>query len=530
MQFREEDPQVGTGALDSSAETSREGSRRLLWKWKWGVAGIVAAAVLALSLVSGLAKSFWPTGEKTRAMSLAVLPLENRSPDQQPDYFVDGVTEALTTDLASLPSIRVVARQSVTRYRSSQKAASDIARELKADALLEGAVQRSGQRVRVDIRLIDGATGRSVWATTHERDLVDALTLQADISRAIVGELHVTLDPTHGKRLANRRPSNSEAWDAYLRARFFWNKRTHEDMGHAIEWYERAIQKDPASPLVYAGLADVYATLGPPKTAIGDLIARGTAAADKAIALDPLMGEPYAALGKLRAYAWDWQGAETNYRKAVELAPAYAPARYWFASFLANQGRCREAFVEAREGERLDPVSVPGNQVVAGVELKCGRVEQAINRIRMTLEFDSTFAQAYELLGRAYLRQARADDAIAMIQRALELNGGRATTHAALGFAYAMAGRRQEAKSIGVDLAERHSRDKVLASAWSVAIVYAGLDDPNATLTWLEHAFDDHEEWLEALPTDERFLRFHALERFQRLLGRLGLPSGLSPN
>jgi TolB-like protein/Tfp pilus assembly protein PilF len=483
---------------------------------------------LALVSVGGIAHTFWPRGPSAdRIESLAVLPLTNRSPDQQPDYFVDGMTEALVTDLASLSGVRVIARQSVLQYRNSGKPASTIARELKADALVEGAVQRSGQRVRVDIRLIDGTTSRAIWATAYERDVGDALELQAEISRAIVNELHLTLEPSQRARLANRRPSNQEAWDAYLKARFFWNKRTHSDMSRAIEWYERAIQRDPSFAMGYAGLADVYATLGPPNTAISELIARGTTAAEKAIELDPTLGEPYAALGKLRAYAWDWHGAESNYRKAIERAPGYAPARYWFGLFLANQGRCDEAFLEAREAERLDPVSMPGNMVVSSIELRCNRVEQAITRSLTIVEFDSKFASSFEFLGRAYMQQAKVQDAIPMLDRALELSGDKATVLAMRGYAYAAAGRIREAEAVASELAARHERDKLRASAWSVAIAHAGLRRDEATLAWLEHAYADREEWLEALAADERFRHLHRDPRFQRLLNRLGLPNEL---
>jgi TolB-like protein/Tfp pilus assembly protein PilF len=491
-----------------------------------GVIRVFAAVALGLIILGGIAQTSWlRESQADGTTSVAVLPLTNRSPDQQPDYFVDGMTEALVTDLASLPAVRVIARQSVMQYRNSGKAASTIARELNADALVEGAVQRSGERIRVNIRLIDGTTSRALSATTYERDVVDALALQAEISRAIVNELHLTLDPSQRERLANHQPSNPEAWDAYMRARFFWNKRTHSDMSRAIEWYERAIQRDPSFAMGYAGLADVYASLGPPNMAISELIARGTTAAEKAIELDPAMGEPFAALGKLRAYAWDWYGAESHFRKAIERAPGYAPARYWFGAFLANQGRCDEAFSEAREAERLDPISLPGNMVVSLIELRCHRVEQAISRSRMIVEFDPNFASSHELLGRAYLMQGRVPEATAMIDRALDLSRGRATVLAMRGYAYAAAGRAAAAEAIAAELAERHTRDKVLASAWSVAIAQAGLRRDDETVAWLEHAYADREEWLEALAVDERFRHLHGDPRFQRLLHRLGLPN-----
>jgi len=413
----------------------------------------------------------------------------------------------------------------VMQYRNSGKPASSIARELRADALVEGSVQRSGSRVRVDIRLIDGKTSGALWASTYERDEGDALALQSDISRAIVRELHLTLAPGQRERLASRRPSNPAAWDAYLRARFFWNKRTHEDMSRAIEWYERAIRLDPAFPLVYAGLADVYASLGPPNIEISELIARGTAAAEQAIRLDPTIGEPYAALGKLRAYAWDWHGADTNFRTAIERAPGYAPARYWFGAFLANQGRCDEALAQARDAERLDPVSLPGTMVVAIIELRCGRIDQAISRSRMIVEFDPAFGQAYEFLGRAYAIKGDLQGAIGMFERALTLTGGRPTIQAALAVAYAAAGRRAQAEAIATELEARHNRDKVLASAWSVALANAGLGRNERALDWLEHAYADREEWLEALATDERFVNLRSDSKFQRLLSRLGLPN-----
>ena len=482
-----------------------------------------AVAVAALVLLVVGFSSLWVARGASDGTTVAVLPLTNRSPDHQPDYFVDGMTEALVTDLASLSTVRVIARQSVMQYRNSGKPASTIARELGADALIEGAVQRSGSRVRVDIRLIDGRTSGALWATTYERDIGDALALQAEISRAVAAELLFTLDPSQRERIASRRPSNPEAWDAYLRARFLWNKRTHEDMGRAIAWFERAIERDPSSAVVYAGLADVYASLGPPQMPIAELIARGTEAAEKAIALDPSMGEPLAALGKLRAYAWDWQGAESNYRKAIERAPGYAPARYWFGAFLANQGRCAEAFAEAREANRLDPVSLPGNMVISLIELRCNRIDESIKRSRMILEFDPRFGQAYEFLGRAYLLQGNME-AIPVLERGLELTGGRPTIRATLACAYAAAGRVREAEAIARELAAQHERGKVLASAWSVAIAYAGLGSNEQALAWLEHSYADREEWLEGLALDERFRNLRGGPGFQRLISRMSLP------
>jgi TolB-like protein/Tfp pilus assembly protein PilF len=492
--------------------------------WKRSIGWVLLVAVLGLT-VAGVAETVWSTADKTPpTFSLAVLPLENRSPDRQLDYFVDGITEALMTDLAALSGIRVIARQSVISYRNSDKPASAIARELKVDALLEGAVQLRGERVRVDIRVIDANTSGSIWATTYERDRLDVLALQADISRAVVDELHLTLDPSQRHRLAGRHPTNPEAWDAYLRARFFWNKRTHGDMGQAVQWYERAIERDASFPLAYAGLADVYATLGPPNMLPSELISRGTAAAEKAIELDPQMGEPFAALGKLHSYKWDWRGAEHNYRNAIARAPGYAPARYWFGSFLANHRRCSEALLQAREAERIDPLSSPGNLVVSAIEMRCNRVEQAISRNRRILEFDPGFGPAYESLGRAYLKQGNVEDAIAVLQSAANLTDGRATVLASLAYAHAVAGQTQTAESVAGNLQARHQRGKALASAWSVAIVHAGLGHADAAISWLEHAYDDREEWLEALASDERLLRLHKHDRFQRLLYRLGLP------
>ena len=503
---------VGENTAQASAWTLRRPRRT------------AAVAVAALVLLVAGFSSFWVArGASDGTTAVAVLPLTNRSPDHQPDYFVDGMTEALVTDLASLSTVRVIARQSVMQYRNSGKPASTIARELGADALIEGAVQRSGSRVRVDIRLIDGRTSGALWATTYERDIGDALALQAEISRAVAAELLFTLDPSRRERIASRRPSNPEAWDAYLRARFFWNKRTHEDMGRAIAWFEHAIERDPSSAVVYAGLADVYASLGPPQMPIAELIARGTEAAEKAIALDPTMGEPLAALGKLRAYAWDWQGAESNYRKAIERVPGYAPARYWFGAFLANQGRCAEALAEARVANRLDPVSLPGNMVISLIELRCNRIDEAIKRSRMILEFDPGFGQAYDFLGRAYLLQANME-AIPVLERGLELTGGRPTIRATLACAYAAAGRVREAEAIARELAAQHQRGKVLASAWSVAIAYAGLGSNEQALAWLEHSYADREEWLEGLAMDERFRSLRGTPAFQRLINRMGLP------
>ena len=336
-----------------------------------------------------------------------------------------------------------------------------------------------------------------------------------------------TLEPSHGGRLGSRRPSNSDAWDAYLRARFFWNRRTHDDMSRAIEWYERAIELDPSSPLVYAGLADVYATLGPPNTPISQLIERGTMAANKAIALDPTMGEPFGALGKLRAYDWDWAGAERNYRKSIETHPVTHRAvtgtdRSWPIRAAATKHCCRR-----RPPSGLDPVSLPGNMVIAGVELKCGRVEQAIRRNNTILEFDPGFGQSVRLLsGARDLMQGNISRQRSRCSSGRwKLTGGRPTIEATLGVRVCdgRADRRGRADCPQART-QRHQQDKVLASAWSVAIAEAGLGNGDAALTWLEHWYRDREEWLEMLAVDERFRRLHSDERFQRLLRNLRLP------
>jgi tetratricopeptide (TPR) repeat protein len=350
----------------------------------------------------------------------------------------------------------------------------------------------------------------------------------APIERTVADSRELTgSSPGHSSlardRQAARHTKSREAWDAYLRARFFWNRRTHSDMSRAIEWYERAITEDATFAMGYAGLADVYASLGPANMPISELIARGTKAAEKAIELDPSLGEPLAALGKLRAYAWDWRGAETYYRQAIERTPTYAPARYWFGLFLANQGRCDEAFEEATEAERLDPISLPGNMVVSSIELRCRRVDQAITRSRVILDFDPNYAASYELLARAYLAKGEIDQALAMVDHAVEKSQGRATVLAMRAFVYAAAGRTADAAAIASDLEARHKRDKVLASAWSAAIAQAGLHRDEAALDWLEHSYSDREEWLEALAVDERLTRLHGNPRFQQLLLRLGL-------
>lgn len=513
--------QVQAGRHDGS-RTSTAGPTKV--RREFVAAVVVLAAVAASAWL--LNRQFPARGPSAEAQSLAVLPLENRSPDQQPDYVVDGMTEALITDLASLPALRVIARQSVMQYRHSGKPAADIAHELGVDVLVEGAVQRSGERVRVDIRLIDGGTSRSRWGTTYERGAADALSLQSEISRAIASELRLELEPGDRARMAGRRPVSADAWDAYLRARFFWNKRTEDAMGKAIEWYERAIARDPNFALAYAGLADVYASVGPPRTAGTVLIDRGTRAAEKAIELDPGLGEPLAALGKLRGYAWDWDGAEKFFRAGIDRSPGYPPGRYWYGSFLANLGRCEEALSQAREAERLDPVSLSGNMVVSSIEIRCRRVDEAIARNQMILELDPGYGPAYEFLGRAYLMRGEVARALPLLEKAVALSGDRATTRAALAAAYARAGRTKDAEAIATDLERRHRADKQLASAWSIAVTAVAMSRDDAALEWLEHAFEDREEWLQGLAVDERFERLHPQPRFQHLLHQLRLPGG----
>jgi TolB-like protein/DNA-binding winged helix-turn-helix (wHTH) protein/Flp pilus assembly protein TadD len=487
----------------------------------------LAASVLAI-FIALAAFLLWPFIPWRHAeggiASLAVLPLENLSNDASQDYFADGMTEELITELGQIKALRVISRTSAMTYKNARKPLAEIARELNVDAVVEGSILRAGDQVRITAQLIEAAADRHMWAQSYEGDVRDTLGLQSRIARAIAEQIRVTLEPQERAALTKSKTVNPEAYEAYLKGRYFWNKRTAEGLKVAIAYFSRSIELDPAFAKAYSGLADSYALAGdweygvmPPQEAFS----QAKAAAAKALALDDSLGEAHTSLAfALDLYGWDWTAAEREYLRAIELTPGYATAHQWYAWHLIVTGRPSEGIVEARKAESLDPLSL-----IIGADLADGfcvarRYDEAVQQAKKTLKMDSNFALAHFELGQALVQKNIYDEAIAEFKRAIELAGHSPTFDSNLAYVYAVSGRREAAINIVKDLRARY--EQASSADANIALVYVALGDHDQAMMFLNKAYEARFNPSILLRPAWDPIRFDA--GFKDLLHRIGLP------
>ena len=509
--------------------------RTLPLQKRWIVAASAAAivalvAVLMAFNISGLRdRVLTAVGAQGRVplpriQSIAVLPLENLSRDPEQEYFADGMTDELITNLSKIASLKVISRTSVMQYKGAKKPLREIAQALGVDGVIEGSVFRAGDRVRITAQLIHAATDRHLWAESYERDLSDVMALQGEVSRAIAGEVKAALTPQEQARLANTRPVNPDAHEAYLKGRYYWNLRTEEGLKKSIEYFQQAIEKDPSYALAYAGLAGSYGVMATwnvmaPKEAYP----RQKAAALKALEIDETLAEAHASLGLVREdYDWDWMGAEKEFKRAIELNPGYATAHQWYAEYLSEMGRYNEAIAEAKRAQELDPLSLIINADGGLVFFYARRYDEAIAQCRRTLELNAGFYPAHLYLGWAYEQKKRYAEAISEYQKAIALQQGNPTLAAHLARGYAAAGKRTEALNIISQLGQLSKGRYV--SPYVIAQVYTALDDPDRAFQWLEKAYQERDSDLDELKTEPGFDSLRPDPRFQDLLRHMNFP------
>ena len=454
--------------------------------------------------------------------SLAVLPLENLSSDESQEYFADGMTDELITDLGQISALRVISRTSVMQYKGVRKPLPQIARELNVDAVVEGTVLRSGDQVRITAQLIQARDDRHLWSHSYEGELRDVLALQNRVASAIAQQIQINLKPTEQVALKTEKAVNPEAHEAYLRGRYFWNKRTNDGLRKAIDYFNQAIAKDPTYAQAYTGLADSYALLGDweyggmaPKEAFP----KAEAAATKALQLDDTLGEAHTSLAFcLDLYDWNWDSAEVEFKRAIELNPGYATAHHWYGWHLAVLGRKDEAIAEMREAAALDPLSLIISADLAEVLLVARLYPQSIQQSLSTIAMDPTFAVAHYQLGQAYVQNRMYSDAMTEFQRAIELSGTNTTFTSNLAYVYALAGRRGEALKI---LDYQKNRDHGFSNSAEIALIYVGLGNNDQAMTWLERAYE--ERFNPSILARPSFDPLRTDKRFQDLVHRIGL-------
>jgi TolB-like protein/DNA-binding winged helix-turn-helix (wHTH) protein/tetratricopeptide (TPR) repeat protein len=489
------------------------------WPIAWKMSGLVVL-LLSVSLAVWL-----PLRGRADApiRSLAVLPLENLSGDPSQDYFSDGMTDELIAELGQISQLRVISRTSAMTYKGARKPLPQIARELNVDAVVEGTVLRSGNRVRITAQLILASAEKHLWAHSYEVVLKDILLLQKDVARSIAGQIRTKLNSTEATGLNHSKAVNPEAYDAYLKGRYFWNKRTGEGLKKAIGYFTQAIETDPTYAPAYSGMADSYALMGDWEYGVlppADAFPKAKAAAAKALALDNTLGEAHTSLAFVfDLFDWNWEAAEREYRQAVDLSPNYATVHQWYSWHLIVLGKTGEALAEMGKAEGLDPLSLIISADMADVLLISRRYDEAIQQSRKTMEMDPHFAVAHYQLGQAFVQKRMDDEAIAELQQAIGLSGGNKTFRSALAYAYARSGRRDKALEILNDLNNRLNNGFLNAS--EIALVYIGLGDKDQAMTWLEKAYG--ERFNPSVLIRPSFDPLRSDPRFQNLLRRIGL-------
>jgi TolB-like protein/DNA-binding winged helix-turn-helix (wHTH) protein/Flp pilus assembly protein TadD len=461
--------------------------------------------------------------------SIAVLPLANFSGDPAQEYFVDGMTDELITDLAKIGALRVISRTSVMRYKGTKKGLAEIARELNVDGIVEGSVMRSGQRVRITAQLLYGPTDKHLWADTYDRDLGDVLTLQSDVAQAIAQQVRAQLTPQQQARLGAPHPVNPEAYDSYLKGRYYLSNQftMAQSLNMAKTYFEEAVRKDSGFAQAYAGLADAYLYLAMFRQMSSESAYRSAEEADRhALALDDSIGETYDTLAVLSwRYNWDWDATEREFNQAIALAPSYICAHEDRAEYLAFRGRRSEAEAEMIKIRAFD-TSFSSTLTDVGVDYQLRDFDRLLEASQRGVALNPNEWLEHFYLGVGYEGTGKQLESVAEYQKAVELSGGDQDATAALAHAYAGVGRRAETQKILRDALRDLEQEstRVKASPYLIATLYAALGDKDTAFKFLERAYREKSldlSW--HLNADLRIDNLRSDPRYQSLLSRVGL-------
>ena len=455
--------------------------------------------------------------------SLAVLPLVNASANPDMEYLSDGLTESIINALSQLPKLRVVARSTVFRYKGLEVNAQEVGRELGVRAVLTGRVRHLGDTLIIGTELIDAERDAQLWGERYNRKLADIFEVQEEIAREISDKLRMKLTGKEKKQLVKRYTENTEAFQLYLKGRFYWNKRTREGLKKGIDYFERAIEKDSRYALAFTGLADCYNSLNRFGWISPDeAMPKAKAAAERALEIDGNLAEAHNTRAFVAEnYEWDWQRAEREYKRAIALNPNYATAHQWYGQYLATIGRFDEGLEELKQAEQLDPLSLIINSDLGLPYFFARQYEQAIEQWRKTLELDPNFWLVHYALALVYEQKGMYEEAIAESKKALNLFVDSPWVLGGLGHIYAVSGQREKAHQVLDELKERSKQRYV--SPFDVALIYAGLEENDEALVWLEKAYEERNQWLSWLKVEPRLDNLRSDPRFINLVRRVGL-------
>jgi TolB-like protein/Flp pilus assembly protein TadD len=463
------------------------------------------------------------TGTALLQKSIAVLPFENLSGNPENAYFTQGIQEEIVTRLAKIADLKVISRTSTQHFKSSPENLAQIAKQLGVANILEGSVQRSGDQVRVNVQLIKAATGAHLWADTFDRKLIDIFAVESDIATTIAQTLQATLTGSEKTSIAKRSTASTEAYELYLKGRFFWNKRTGADLRTATEYFNQALGKDPNYALAYAGLGDSYSLLPIYGVASpADSFPQAKAAAKKALELDDTLAEAHCSLALvLQFYDYDIEQSLKEFERAIQLNPNYATAHHWYGELLAALGRFEEGIAELKRAQQLDPLSLIISADLGEVHTKGRKYDKAIEQLRKAIEMDPRFYRAHWSLGKALQLKGRLNEGIAEYRKAVELNDDPFSL-ALLGQAYARAGQREEAQKILARLSDAAKSRYV--SAYSFALLYLALGDKERAIHELERTYRERAGNAFSLKADPMLDDLRGNPRFEALMQKVFAP------
>ncbi len=491
------------------------------------LAWIGVALAVALGVVFAARPSLWQRLSRAAAPrnieSLAVLPLVNLSRDPDQEYFADGMTDALITDLAQIRSLRVISRTSVMVYRATKKPLPQIGRELNVDAVLEGSVQKSGGRVRITAQLIEAPTDRHVWAKSYERDLRDALSLQSEVARAVAGEIRAAVTAAEQSRLSKARPVDPEVYELDLRGRYQLNNAASEqDIRKAIGLFQQALAKDPGDAPAYVGLAYGYSSLSDFYIAPRETMPRAKAAAIRALELDDTLADAHTALGWVHtAYDWEWSAAEMQLRRALELNPSSAESHDRYGNYLTVVGRPEEALAEIRRARELDPLSIAIHNDALVDLFTLRRYDEAAERARVIFELDPNNGLAHALLACVCAQTGRRSEAVAEAEKGIQ-NSDSPLNQATAGTALAAAGESGRARRLLGELMEVSKKRYVCP--YEIGIIHLGLGEKDEAFRWLEKGYQERSVCMQYTKQDPRLAPLHGDPRYADLVRRLAFP------
>jgi TolB-like protein/Tfp pilus assembly protein PilF len=485
------------------------------------IAILIAGYFFFLNPKSGLTKN----KEKINVdQSIAVLPFENMSNDTAQQYFSDGLTEGILNSLAHLKNLKVCARSSSFQFRGKDVDIKEAGKKLGVRTILEGSVQRLGDRVQISVQLINADNGSHIWEEHYDENIEGIFALQNKIAGAIAEKLEITLLENQRQMVAKKPTTSKEAYELYLKGRSSWNLRTPPELKKGIDFFQQAIALDPLFAAAYAGVADCYTALGygsfmAPKEAFP----KALEAATKALELDSTLAEPHASLGYYRFYYdWDWAAAEQEFRIAIALNPNYEFGYDWYGYYLTAMERYDEASVILKKAAELDPLSVLISTDMGFSIYYSGDYDKALKELETTLKLNPKFGLAHLWIGRAYQEKKMYRESIEEYRKTLLASPAWPVAFAAIGHVYGIMGEKEKAREI-LDTLVVLSKSRFVTS-YGVALVYAGLGDKDKAFEWINKAYDERSNWLVWLKSDPRWSPIHSDKRFAELVHRVGLP------